>query len=122
MTKQPTHGQRTTTKELPWTGQEENYWCGWELGLLARDITLYSDAAPTYKYVFGPHKSPPPHPRNIRCETYNQTHCDKTNKMAQMRSEAGTQVKQQTGPRWARSQTRIFRRQTLFFKNRPTER
>ena len=52
---------RTVTEEPPWNGHKENYWGDQGLTpiLIARNLTLNSDAAPSYKYMFGSHRDLP---------------------------------------------------------------
>ena len=64
--------RRTATEEPQFNGQYETYSvcvCVWVYAgvgegksvLFARNLTLNSDATPNYKYMFGPHRGPPPH-------------------------------------------------------------
>ena len=56
--KPPTYKQsRTTTEEPPWNGQETTG----KPVLLARSLTLNSDEALVYKYMFDPHTGILPH-------------------------------------------------------------
>ena len=81
--------RRTTLED------KKNYLGAWGRGLkpflLARKLTLYSDAAPNYKYMFGPYRGPLPHLRNITGKQYDQKHWDETKLRAQWRSEVTTQ-------------------------------
>ena len=47
--------------------------------LLARKLTLNSDAALNYKKMFGPRRGPLSHLWNTKRNTYNHKHCDETN-------------------------------------------
>ena len=82
--------------------------------LLARNLILNSDAAPSYKYIFGPHKV-----LNLICETsqwnaFNQKHC-------QMKQSKGLNGDLKPEDKKTTNRSRRVRPQTLIVRHRPSE-
>ena len=75
--------------------------------LLARNLTLNSDAALNYKHTCGPYTGLLPICEISQWNTYDQKHCGETKQRAQWWHEARTQENQKIWPRWARPQTFI---------------
>ena len=78
---------KTTAGEVRWDGVGR----GLKLVLLPRNPALNSDAALSYKYMFGPHRVLYLICESSQLNTYNQKYCVETKQKAQWRFKARTQ-------------------------------